>query len=284
MLTLTEHAPGSNGKVQFIPTLTDYHPNLTNPENTQRFGVDATKVAIEGTVGKDFDLSLSIITWFFHVAGLPDVHDFKEFSIGDSKYKIYDNTLKYDINMKGWPFVADSNLLQFTIRILTENSGVDKTTTNADHVSFVVPVLDNQDYASILFPSIVNVDGVNKNFDVKVWTHGENTDVTLEFPSFKQFLDYDPILNVPRRFCGNDVLDTNEECDYGFLGCNATCQCVEPYVPNGGVSCILPSDASKALTSLSAGVVVVVIVVIVVAILAVIAVMIKKKVFVPLKK
>jgi len=247
-LKIVEHPPGDSSKVQFIPTLTNWHPDLIGPINAAKYGVDATYASIKGTVGT-WNMELGISLWMFFFSDMPNIFESKDFSIGGNTYKIYDHTMKYDVYMKGWPFVSDSNLLELTVRILTPNNDTIKTNQISGGVRFDVPVHNNQDFAEIIWPNIVNVDNVLKNFDIQVNNLGDNTDISLEFPSFKDFLDFDPILYVPPRPCGNNILDIGEQCDYGYNGCSALCQCVAPYVPAGQLDCILPDVSNSNANS-----------------------------------
>jgi len=269
ILKLVEHDPVSNKKVQFIPTITNYHPDLVGPINEQKYGVDATKAMINGTIG-DFNMQAMFTMWFFHLPDMPNLYEYKNFTIGNNVYKIYDNTMKYDVYFKGWPFVDYNNVLQFTVRIETPGSNTNKTTLMDNGWLFEVPVLPNQDYSRIIYPNIVNVDNTFKTFTITLDPHGDNTDVYLEFPSFKNFLDYDPIIDVPPRPCGNNKLDSGEQCDYGFEGCSANCTCVAPYVPAGTVDCVIPNPqvnnnglASSSSGAVAAGVVVIICIVLV---------------------
>jgi len=55
-------------------------------------------------------------------------------------------------------------------------------------------------------------------------------------------MHYDPLVFLPRRKCGNDVLDSGEECDWSDNfrdGCSFDCTCIPPYIPSGHLACTL---------------------------------------------
>jgi hypothetical protein len=264
-----EEVTPSGDIVNKIPTITNYHPVLSEQQNTTKFGLDATYVSVVGPVstnGKDrFEMQLDIELYFFHLP--PVALGSGTGSVDNGHIVIYDNSLKFDMKMSGWQFKSSDNNLRFTIRIHSSSGAVGANTYEVDggYVSNI-PTTGNQ-FATIQVPNDVVVDGSSQQFTVNYELHGTNTDLEFYFPSFSNNLEYDPFVYLPLRTCGNNQLDEGEECDYGGDGCDNQCKCVAPnYVSVGQYDCQRVTNNLNTGLSSNAGSIVAVVVVVLVTV------------------
>jgi len=148
----------------------------------------------------------------------------------------------FDFEVENYPFSSSNNILQFNIDLLTPGNSTIFRQDNVSDSEFKIPLVEGFDQASVFVPLVVNIDGHSVPFTLDHDFHGSHTTLLFNFPSHKSSMTYDPIVFVPRRSCGNDVLDVGEECDWSDNiddGCSSNCTCIPPYVPSGLVSCTL---------------------------------------------
>jgi len=112
---------------------------------------------------------------------------------GNTTITVEANTLKFSINVTGWPaFTSSDNTMVYAITVSTKGGNNDgklsNNGTNNKQVGF--------DGASMDIPTIAILDGVSKDVDVSLDTKGSASTISFSFPSFSQSLYYDPTVTL----------------------------------------------------------------------------------------
>jgi len=110
---------------------------------------------------------------------------------GNTQVTVYRNSLKFDVNVTGWPaFGASTNTLNYGLDVSSKggnNGATIVTKNNKKTVVFVNGLMD--------MPSTAVVDGV-ANTPITVTLDGKNNkqSVTFAFPAFTKGVQYDPVI------------------------------------------------------------------------------------------
>jgi hypothetical protein len=179
--------------VKKTTTLANCGLQLIGPLTADKFGAEATFLNIKGDMiikSSRQRVPIDIHVWFFR----SDV----EFTTPDgSGHKYSGGTLKFDVDITGYPFESPNNRLVMQIDLLTPGEHNLEHDANDNSEVFNVP-LGGSDDASVFIPKVVDIDGEIVSFEFGFESQGSHTELRFIFPSHQESMHYDPVLHLPR--------------------------------------------------------------------------------------
>ncbi|MCY3412534.1 MAG: hypothetical protein INQ03_12925 [Candidatus Heimdallarchaeota archaeon] len=110
--------------------------------------------------------------------------------------------VKFDIEIRDWPFAKTDNKLEMGIRLIAVEKVI-KTQTNGTESEEEVEYEDQEDQtlasgedSYICFPSLAEVDNETVEIDREIRASGNQQHIFLTFPYFEDVLYYDPVMGI----------------------------------------------------------------------------------------
>jgi hypothetical protein len=180
MDSLAETTASGGSTSNKITTFANQEFTWSTPTPVTRNGVDGMFTYFSATLSNNAKFGLNTTIWVKDVV----------VSNGNQTITVPANTLKFDVDVTNWPFLATTNELSFGLSVATKGDKGDAKRSEGASGSKVT-VADGY----IEAPSQCVADGVNKPAPLSISQNGKNTILLWKFPYFASTLRYDPIVN-----------------------------------------------------------------------------------------